>query len=177
MSLLGAGWTLGSLKYLAQSGVQSVTYYETIGWRGVMEAEAGSPLPNQFHSIAGAVFPLYHVLADMGEFAGAEVIPLSSIAPLKVDGIILRKAERIRILLANLNADSQFVRLICPSLPRYVRVKRLDETNAEAAMRSPESYRAVPGLLQETAEKHLALSLLPYSVCRIDSARPMEPGR
>ncbi len=31
MSLLGAGWTLGSLKYLAQSGVQSVTYYETIG--------------------------------------------------------------------------------------------------------------------------------------------------
>jgi len=177
MSLLGAGWTLGSLKYLAQSGVQSVTYYETMGWRGVMEVEAGSPLPSQFHSIAGAVFPLYHVLADMGEFAGAEVIPLSSIAPLKVEGIILQKAGRVRILLANLNADPQFVRLIYPSLPQYVRVKRLDETNAEEAMRSPEPYRAAPGLLQETAGKQLALSLLPYSVCRIDSARPLEQSR
>jgi hypothetical protein len=177
ISLLGAGWTLGSLKYLAQSGVQSVTYYETIGWRGVMEVEAGSPLPNQFHSIAGAVFPLYHVLADMGEFAGAEVVPLSSTAPLKVEGTILQKAGRVRILLANLNADPQFVRLIYPGLPQYVRVKRLDETNAESAMRSPESYRAAPGLLQETAGKQLALSLLPYSVCRIDSARPLEQGR
>jgi hypothetical protein len=33
MSLLGAGWTMGSLKYLAESGVSSVTYYETTGWR------------------------------------------------------------------------------------------------------------------------------------------------
>ncbi len=142
-----------------------------------MEAEAGCPLPDQFHSIAGAVFPLYHVLMDMGEFAGAEVIPVSSIAPLNVEGIILRKAGHIRILLANLNADSQFVRLIYPSLPQYVRVKRLDETDVEEAMRSPESYRAAPGLLQQTAGKQLALSLLPFSVCRIDAATRTEQDR
>ena len=174
MSLFGAGWTLGSLKYLAQSGVQSITYFETNGWRGVMEAEAGSPLPKLFHSIPGAVFPLYHVLADAGEFSGAEVIPVSSGAPLKIEGLILRKARRVRILLANLGPDTQSVRLNCSSLPQYVRVKRLDETNAEEAMRSPESYRAAPGLLQQTAKNQLALSLLPYSVCRIDSAQPVQ---
>ncbi len=43
MSLFGAGWTVGSLKYLAGSDVQSLTYFETTGWRGVMETEAGSP--------------------------------------------------------------------------------------------------------------------------------------
>ena len=37
MSLFGAGWTLGSIKYLSESGASSVTYYETTGWRGVME--------------------------------------------------------------------------------------------------------------------------------------------
>ena len=53
MSLFGAAWTLGSVKYLAESQVASVTYYETGGWRGVLEIEAGSPAPRQFRSIPG----------------------------------------------------------------------------------------------------------------------------
>ena len=38
MSLFGAGWTLGSIKNLAANGTSSLTYYETTGWRGVMES-------------------------------------------------------------------------------------------------------------------------------------------
>jgi D-apionolactonase len=87
MSLFGAGWTLGSLKYLAESGVGSVTYYETTGWFGVMETEQGCPLPEQFPSRPGMVFPLYHVLADAGELAGAEVLPVASSQPLAFDGL------------------------------------------------------------------------------------------
>jgi len=58
MSLFGAVWTLGSLKYLCESGVDSVTYYENTGWRGVKEREAGSPLREKFPSVPGATFPL-----------------------------------------------------------------------------------------------------------------------
>ena len=76
MSLFGAGWTLGSIKYLSESGASSVTYYETSGWRGVMETADGSPLPEKFRSLPGAVFPLYHVLADVGEFAGGKGLGL-----------------------------------------------------------------------------------------------------
>ena len=47
MSLFGANWTLGSIKYLSESGASSVTYYETTGWRGVMETTSGSPLPRE----------------------------------------------------------------------------------------------------------------------------------
>ena len=36
MSLAGAAWTVGSLKYLLESGVASLTYYETVGERGFM---------------------------------------------------------------------------------------------------------------------------------------------
>src|SRR2546421_1852947 len=42
MSLFGAVWTAGSIKYLAESGAASLTYYETAGWRGLMERETGS---------------------------------------------------------------------------------------------------------------------------------------
>ena len=98
MSLFGAGWTAGSLKYLSESGVASVTYYETSGWRGVLEQGRGSPEPALFRSIPGAVFPLYHVLADFGEFAGGAVIPAKSSDPLRIDGVVLHKDHKNRLL-------------------------------------------------------------------------------
>ena len=45
MSLLGAAWTVGSIASLAAAGADSVTWYETVGWRGLIERESGSPVP------------------------------------------------------------------------------------------------------------------------------------
>ena len=167
MSLFGAGWTLGSIKYLSESGASSVTYYETTGWRGVMETATGSPLPDKFRSIPSAVFPLYHVLADVGEFAGGEILPSKSSDTLKVEGIALRKDGKTRILLANLTPNSQ--RIGVGNLPENVRVRRLDETNAQAAMTSPETFRAETGELTQTVDGVVELNLLPYAIAQIDS--------
>lgn len=71
LSLLGAGWTAISVKQLAESGIVRATYYETLGACGVMERDAGSPYPDAFPSFPGGVFPLYHVLADMGKSQAA----------------------------------------------------------------------------------------------------------
>jgi len=167
MSLFGAAWTLGSLKYLAESAPQSITYYETTGWRGVMEIEAGAPVPERFRSISGAVFPLYHILADVGEFAGGQVIPTTSSASLKVDGLALRTDGKTRVLLANLSPERQQVSV--QNLSQEVQVRQLNETNAEAAMSSPEGFRAEAGDTMQTTKGTLELSLLPYAVVRIDS--------
>ena len=167
MSLFGAGWTLGSIKYLSESGASSVTYYETSGWRGVMERPSGSPLPEKFRSLPGAVFPLYHVFADVGEFAGGEVLVSKSSDPLKVECVALRKNGRTRILLANLTPHSQQVKV--QNLAGTVRVRCLDETNAQTAMASPEAFRAETGELVQIAEGSLELSLLPYAIAQIDS--------
>lgn len=168
MSLFGAVWTAGSLKYVAESGPHSVTYYETTGWRGVMETEAGSPVPEKFRSIPGAVFPLYHVLADVGEFAGGQVIPTTSSDALKVEGLALRKNGKSRVLLANLSPEVQKVKV--QGLNQEVRMRYLDETNAETAMSSPEGFRAGEddAEVQKTTEGTVELNLLPYSVARID---------
>jgi D-apionolactonase len=168
MSLFGAAWTLGSIKYLAETGqVASVTYYETTGWRGVMETAAGSPLPEKFPSIPGAVFPLYHTLADVGDFAGGEVIPLQSSDPLRVDGLLLQKDDQRRLLLANLRADPQTVTV--EGLGAQVKLRVLDETNVEEAMQSPETFRRQAGEAIATARGTLEVTLLPYAVARIDS--------
>ena len=167
MSLFGAGWTLGSIKYLSESGALSVTYYETSGWRGVMETATGSPLPEKFRSLPGAVFPLYHVLADVGEFAGGEVLVSKSSDPLKVKGIVLRKNGKTRTLLANLTPDLQKVRV--QDLAETVRVRHLDETNAHDAMASPDLFREERGELLQTTNGTLELNLLPYAVAQIDS--------
>lgn len=168
MSLFGAGWTLGSLRYLSESGVASVTFYETTGWRGVMETEAGSPVPERFRSIRGGVFPLYHVLADAGEFAGGEVIPAVSSDILAVDGLMLRQDGKARVLLANLSPERRRGRINLAGLAGTVFVKVLDETNAEQAMREPEAFRSQPALRTEAGGGSIEFDLRPYAVARLD---------
>lgn len=170
MSLFGAGWTAGSLKQLCECGVYSVSYYETTGWRGVMETESGSSLTSKFRSLPGSVFPLYHVLADVCEFAGGSVLLSTSSAPLTVDGLMVTKGDRTRMILGNLGPEAQLVQVENPWFGKTVRVKYLDETNAEAAMKSPESFRANPGVLTQVEREGIEIHLRPYAIARIDSA-------
>jgi hypothetical protein len=169
MSLFGAGWTLGSLKHLSESGVESLTYYETTGWRGVMEEETGSSLPAKFHSLPGAVFPLFHVLADAGDFAGGVALPASSSDPLKVNGLVLRKKERRRILLANLTAERLSIEV--SGLGDNVWLRDLDENNVEFAMASPLDYRGRHGSRIQTTHGVLELTLFPFALARLDQTK------
>jgi len=104
----------------------------------------------------------------VGEFAGGEVIRSTSGDALKVDGLALRKDGRTRVLMANLSPETQQVSV--QGLDPDVRVHRLDETIAEAAMSTPEAFRAEEGQPMQTTGGTLRLSLLPYAVVRVDSA-------
>jgi hypothetical protein len=161
MSLFGAGWTVGSIKYISEGGAHSVTYYETTGWRGVMERENGSPLADNFQSIAGGVFPLYHILADVGEFAGGQLIPTISNDPLTIDGLAMVKDGRTGIVLANFSAQPQ--RITIHNLPAEIRLKYMNETNVQEAMQNPEAFRRETGTSIQTE-----LELLPFGILRID---------
>ena len=168
LSLFGAGWTLASLARLAGTGfVQSLTYFETTGWRGIMETHAGSPLPAEFPSEPGAVFPVYHVFADVAEFGARQVYSTQSTHPLEADGLTLvNGAGQRRILVANLTPDLQELKVktgSCRALVRY-----LDETTAELATRQPDEFRAARGQSAESVSAKLELRLLPYALARID---------
>lgn len=106
-----AAWTLAVLKRLAEGGVESVTLFETTGWGGVMERAAGSPCPEVFPSLPGQVYPLYHVLAAAGDFAGGEVIATRSSAPFRVEAMTLARDDRVLLMLGNLTAERQTLHL------------------------------------------------------------------
>ena len=165
MSLLAAAWTLGSIKYLAESGVHSITYYETTGWQGVMERQEGSPAATKFRSIPGAVYPLYHVLADMGELATAEVVSCESSNPLRFDALALRSSRKLHLLLANLTSEEIEIEL--PWFEETMRCRTLDETTAIQAMVSPEDFRGTEGQMLPPQQGTL-LHLRPYATARID---------
>lgn len=162
MSLMGAGWTLASLKHLAESGVASVTYFETTGWRGVLETEAGSPVPERFPSRPGAVYPVYHVLADAGEWRGAAVLPARSSAPLAVEAL----AVATSVLVANLTPSEQRCR-IGPLPQAQVSLRRIDETTFSEAGEDPGAFRA---RREEATVRggELELVLAPYAFVRVE---------
>jgi D-apionolactonase len=164
MSLFGAGWTLGSLKYLAAQNVERITYYETTGWRGVMETEhAGAVDPDLFPSQPGMIYPMYFIFADVADFAGGELVKVKTSDPLSVEGILLRDGNRQRLLLANLRPTVQSVHLKLP--PGKYHMRQLDETNVENVMHNPNAYLDVdPTLIDEDTP----LSLLPFAITRID---------
>jgi len=168
MSLFGAAWTVGSLKYLSEAGVAGITYYETCGWRGVVETGSGSPLPARFRSIPGGVFPLYHVLADAGELKGGEVLRSESSAPLLIDGMVLRRGDRLRILIVNMRRDPRLVVLRLGNLVTDVQIRVLDQTNAERAMDDPDSFRLETPQPAGVVDGCLELTLSAYAVARID---------
>lgn len=167
MSLFGAGWTLGSIKYLAESRVQAATYYELVGWKGLLEHDRGSPLPDLFPSLPGSVFPLYHVFAELAELRAAKVWPIRSSDPLRVEALALCDGSMTRVLIANLSREPQTV--VLPTEATSASVRFLDTRNVREAMTSPEAYRS-RGASQSVENKSLKFDFLPYAVARVDLA-------
>ncbi len=150
MSLLGAAWTLGVLKGLAEGGAASGTFFETVGWRGVMEREGG-------------VFPLYHVLADFGEFAGGTARVTRTSDPGAVTTLWLRRGEAERLMVANLTRERREVGL--QEFDRIVLARVLEESGRLDAMTAPEDFRA-----SAMPWKGGRLALGPYAVATLDMA-------
>jgi hypothetical protein len=132
-----------------------------------MQDETGSPAPDKFPSLPGAVYPVYHVLADIAEWPLKQIYPTHSSHPLQVEAMTLvDNRGRRRILVANLTAQNQDLKIktgTCRGSLRY-----LDETNAEEAMFNPEAFRNLPGVPQDSAAGKLEVKLRPYALARIE---------
>jgi D-apionolactonase len=92
----GAVWTLAFLAAAAEAGFASLTFFELVGPRGVMEGTRA--------------YPVLHALADVSAPDGL-VVPTRSRRPERVRAVALRSAEGVRVFLANLTAESHPVRV------------------------------------------------------------------
>ena len=163
-SLLGAAWTAASVKYLAEAGAAAVTYFETTGWRGVVQGDEAPTLPERFPAQAGQAFPLYHVLADAAGWRGAELLACTSSRPLDVVGLAVRESGSTHVLVANLTPHDCAATV--SGLAGPVTVRRLNAETAPAALGEPERFRA--GGERIEAGDGFRLDLAPYETLRID---------
>jgi hypothetical protein len=161
MSLFGAGWTAMSFKYIAQSGVASVTYYETTGERGIMMGARSSRWPGQFIAKKNSFFPMFHVLAFISRYRDVEIIRSVSSNPLKADALCLKGQDRMGIILVNLNHTPQ--RVCIPDLRQQVRVISLDERSFDEAIGNSDWLNLAEWEQLTPSRKGLELTLKSYA--------------
>lgn len=141
MSLFAAAWTAGSIASLGLGGADSITYYQTIGWQGLIERESGNPLPDQFPSFPGMVFPVYWLFDFLAGAKGANLRQLECEQPLRVGGLVLQKGAHGWLALCNYQAHDQSIRVqAIPNGTGWLR--RLNQESMAAAAGDPVSFRS-----------------------------------
>ena len=101
-------WTAISIKYLAQSNsINSATYFESVGWRGIRESKSGSKDLINFPSEPSEAFPVWKLFVALKGFSKCR--KSASSAPEVVDSLILRNSETTRLILANFSSETQQV--------------------------------------------------------------------
>lgn len=146
------------LANLATSGIESLTFFETIGWRGVMETSPSSPQPDRFPSFHGGVFPMWHVFASLNGYLSVSAASISE--PHRVAAFAVSdQAGRKRIVLANLTP----VPVVVSLAPAHGAVRLLEESNLADAMKKPEAWWS-----SSAAPLNGAISLPAYAVAFVD---------
>ena len=173
-SLLGAAWTCGELGAFAAAGASSVTWYETTGWRGVVETDEGSPMPDRFPSLPGQVFPVWHVFADLAEWRDGRLLTVTATDPLRVTGLAVDDDRGVCILVANVTPVAQRARLTGLS-GGVTSVRILDDASAAWALIDPTAFRASPGAPLPVRDGVAWLALGPYAVARVTAPAPVLP--
>jgi hypothetical protein len=100
-SVFAAAWTLASIRQLVRAGAQAVTFYETLGKRGIMDRTADGPRP----------YPLFYLFEEICSGTYQTCMSTTSSHPLMFEGLLLEAAVHRMLLLVNFTAASLEVEL------------------------------------------------------------------
>lgn len=102
-----AVWARRMLLELTLAHADSITLFETAGWRGLIERDEGSPNAALFPTLSAQVFPVYRAIEEFLEFAGGELERCESSDPSRIQVFCFRKEKRMRLLAINLTEVTQ----------------------------------------------------------------------
>ncbi|HEX2977360.1 MAG TPA: hypothetical protein VHO68_15610, partial [Bacteroidales bacterium] len=163
LSLFGACWTTGSLKYLISSGVDSITYYETAGERGIIQGDYPSRWPDQFPAAAGMIFPVYHILRIILNERNYQVAESRSSSPLRVEVFALKLQKSFRLFISNFTSERQEVRIAIPF--EELKITTLDHNSVNESYNDPDWFHNTGFRIINGGEK---LIFEPFSLNIVD---------
>ncbi len=117
-TLFGASWTLSSLKYISENGASAVTYFETVGERGLASYDR-----NKIFQL----YPVAEIFKIMLEKKWTHIVKSNSTKASKVNCLVLCNHEESCMIIANYSAAAQLVKVECHN-QLYV-IKSLLKTN------------------------------------------------
>lgn len=160
-SLLGAVWTLATIRELFGVGISSLTLYDAVGSRGLI-AHAGKADEEI------RVNPLFHVVADVCELRlHKAVAPAQGTNP-GVAALVFGQGEHV--LLANLQPANNTVEVRLAGGASAVVQRSLDEESVDRAVRLPWDFRksGSPAPLDNGVCR---LEMSAYAYVRLDISR------
>lgn len=103
------GWTAISIRSLTESeSISSLTYFETLGWRGIRELSSGSKDSLNFASKPGEKFPVWRLFEHLKGFTHAR--SSASNLPELVDCLIVTSGQKVKVILINFSTIDQEVK-------------------------------------------------------------------
>ena len=161
-SLFAAAWTLGSISALLSSdGLHSVTYFETIGARGVIPAGQDD-----------RVFPSYHVFAGLAEIDWLAEMEQAHSSKTEIAALagVDKHGNRL-VWLANLTPEQIEFSVECKGMERGALVRRIDERNVIESSRDPEKWwqQGSDEILDQAAHK---IAIPQYGLVRLAAWSP-----
>ncbi|NMC37622.1 MAG: hypothetical protein GYA41_04795 [Bacteroidales bacterium] len=162
MSLYGACWTVGSLKYLCESGVKGITFYETVGERGIIQGDYESRWPDRFPAARGMIFPVFFILRYLAGLRHMKVIKSISSSPLDADCLALTDGTQIRLILVNF---TRFVRKVL--INGCSGTLKIRELNAESYSEAVADHLWTGEKTEKSYDCSETFKIEPFSICFI----------
>lgn len=166
MSLFGAGWTLGSLKYAAEAGAGSLTFFETVGERGIMQGDYDSHWPDAFPASAGMLFPVYHLFRYIMQLTNARVVTCRSSHTRLVECLLIQHTKGKSLLVANFTGENQPV-VVDDIVNGLVLIRRMGYAQLDKVYSQPD-FMEKQGPLQWDKAKGLVLSAWELAILEFD---------
>jgi len=163
--IFGAAWSVGYVSAWAKGGVEVVTLGATTGSAGMVYAKTAHAQP-YFDGLKGtAVYPVYHLIADLAQASGAKLIATTVGDEGKVAALAYRGAAGPVLWLSNLTAQ-----------PQTVRVQGFDGAANVAVLDEGSFAKATTDLafLEKSGKKSKkvgTIALRPYAVTRIAATK------
>ena len=164
-ALFGAAWSVGYLSAWAKGALDAVTLGATTGSAGMIYRKTDHAQPYYDGLGRAAVYPVYHVIADLAKASGAKQIATTVSAESAAAAIAYRGKDGPVLWLANLTPQAQTVRV--SGFTGAAKLSVLDEGSFAKA--------TTDTAFLEKSGKRVAkignVALRPYAVARITATK------
>ena len=160
MSLFGASWVAGLLNNILPEKPDSLTFFETVGLKGIIQSDSPS-FTDQFFAPARMIYPIYYIFSFILESKSSSFYKVQSSHSRDFTGLAWGKDGPDTLLLVNFTLNS--IKIELPDQFHKGSIWRINANNYEKLMFDADQFIS----LQES-HSGSSIELLPYETVKIE---------